>query len=107
MSDLDLADIAEQRGHRATGNGRHGCLPALVALALIVAIGLFAYVKGIDLMRGVLSGPDDYSGAGHGSVTVEVTEGQTATDVDTQPHAWPQSVQDLSAGTVHPTVRSS
>ncbi len=81
MSDLELADIVEQHGNRASGNGRHGCLPALVALALIVAIGLFAYVKGIDLMKSVLSGPDDYSGVGHGSVTVEVTEGQTATDV--------------------------
>jgi UPF0755 protein len=50
----------------------------LVALALIAAIGLFAYVKGVDLIKGVLSGPEDYSGAGHGSVVVKVESGATS-----------------------------
>ncbi len=33
-------------------------------MAVIIVIGVFAYVKGVDLIRGALSGPDDYSGAG-------------------------------------------
>lgn len=77
MSDLGLTSEDDDTGHRRSGHGR-GCLPALLALALIVGLGLFAYVKGVDLIQGVLSGPDDYSGAGHGSVLIEVKSGESS-----------------------------
>ncbi len=78
MSDLRLGDIASGSHHRAM---RHGCLPALIALALIVAIGIFAYVKGVDLIKSVLSGPEDYSGDGHGSVIIKVDSGATSSAI--------------------------
>lgn len=80
MSELKLEDLAEDTSHRSRPGGR-GCLPALVALALIVAIGLFAYVKGVDLIRSTLSGPEDYSGTGEGSVVIEVESGDTASAI--------------------------
>jgi UPF0755 protein len=70
----ELTDSGSARPHRH----RRGCLPALLALLLIVAIALFSYVKGVDLIKNALSGPDDYSGDGHGSVVVKVNKGDTA-----------------------------
>jgi UPF0755 protein len=81
VSELGLG--TPQRGHRAARKQSRGCLPALIALALIVALGIFAYVKGVDLLKGALDGSsgEDYSGDGTGTVTVEVQEGDTATDI--------------------------
>jgi UPF0755 protein len=70
----ELTD-GHHRSHHPRGRG---CLPALLALLLIVAIALFAYVKGVDLIRGALSGPADYNGSGHGSVVIQVKTGDTA-----------------------------
>ena len=41
----------------------------------------FAYVKGVAFLKDTLSGPEDYSGDGTGSVIVEVEKGDTATDI--------------------------
>ncbi|MDX6367350.1 MAG: hypothetical protein QOK30_2426 [Nocardioidaceae bacterium] len=79
MSEMGLDDLTEGSSHRS--HHRRGCLPALLALLLIVAIALFAYVKGVDLIKRALSGPEDYSGVGHGSVVVEVKEGDTSTAI--------------------------
>jgi UPF0755 protein len=73
---MGLDDLTEGSAHRS--HHRRGCLPALLALLLIVAIGLFAYVKGVDLIRRALSGPEDYSGVGHGSVVIKVNDGDSA-----------------------------
>jgi UPF0755 protein len=80
VSEMGLGDLTEgdHRSHHPRGRG---CLPALLALALIVAIALFAYVKGVALIEGLLSGPADYSGSGHGSVVVEVKNNDTAGDI--------------------------
>jgi UPF0755 protein len=80
VSELKLEDLADDTSHRSRPGGR-GCLPVLVALALIVAIGIFAYVKGVDLIRSTLSGPEDYSGTGEGSVVIEVKSGDTASAI--------------------------
>ena len=54
-------------------------------MAVIIVIGVFAYVKGVDLIRGALSGPDDYSGAGTKPViTVEVEKGDIGADIATK-----------------------
>jgi UPF0755 protein len=79
VSDLGLG--ASSHVHRHRPRRARGCLAALVALAIIVGVGVFAYVKGVDTIKGWISGPADYSGSGHGSVVVQVTSGQTASDI--------------------------
>ena len=82
MSDLGLGEITEHHGHRAPKH-KHGraFIAVVIALAIMVGAGLFAYVKGVDLIQDALSGPEDYSGDGHGSVVVEVKDGDTATEI--------------------------
>lgn len=58
-----------------------GCLPVLVALAVIVAGAGLAVWKSSDLVSGWFAGPQNYSGRGSGSVTVEVAEGDTAGEI--------------------------
>lgn len=67
---------------RLHSRGR-GCLPALVAVALLVGAGIFVYVKGVEFIKDALpgAGPEDYAGAGKGSVVIEVQQGETATDI--------------------------
>jgi len=79
VSDLGVSSL-QDADHKPQHKHARSCLAVLVALAVIVALGAFAYVKGVDLIRGVLSGPPDYSGAGHGSVIVQVKKG-TLTDI--------------------------
>lgn len=79
MSELGLGSVGGRgtRGRRRMG----GCLAALVALAIIVAVGFVGYHKGVDLIKGWISGPADYAGQGHGSVVVEVASGDTSSDI--------------------------
>lgn len=57
-------------------------MSVVVAIAVITAIGMFAYVKGVDLIQGALSGPEDYSGNGKKPViTVEVEKGDIGADI--------------------------
>lgn len=85
MSQLDLGSTeapdppTDERLHK---RGR-GCLPALVALVLLVGAGIFVYVKGVEFVKDALPGsaPGDYAGVGKGSVVIEVQEGETATDI--------------------------
>jgi UPF0755 protein len=56
----------------------------LIAAVVIALIGGFAYVKGVDVVKGWLDDQKpgaDYAGNGTGSVMIEVKEGQTATDI--------------------------
>ncbi len=53
----------------------------LVALAIIVGIGAFGYVKGVAVLRSWVAGPADYPGQGHGSVLVQVKTGDTSADI--------------------------
>lgn len=81
MSDLGSSSaVSTKEPLRRRGPG---CLPALVALALLVAAGVFAYVKGVEFIQEALpgSGPEDYAGAGNGAVVIEVKNGETATDI--------------------------
>ncbi|MGI8433841.1 MAG: endolytic transglycosylase MltG [Nocardioidaceae bacterium] len=81
MSDLDLDTSGS---HRSDDHKGHGCLPLLVALLVIAALAGFAYVKGVDLVKRALdstSSPSDYSGQGHGKVTIEVKGGESASDI--------------------------
>ncbi len=81
MSDLGIGTL-EGRGHNASPRRWRGCLAALVALAIIVGIGAFGYVKGVAAIKSWLaSSPADYAGQGHGSVIVQVESGDTAADI--------------------------
>lgn len=84
MSDLGLGTVGSH-GHRHRPRRFGGCLAALVALAIIVGIGAFAYVKGVDTIKGWLASAGtsapDYRGSGHGNIVIQVKAGQTAADI--------------------------
>lgn len=78
MSDLDLG----REQHRRAGHKRGlGCLAVLVALAILGGGGYLAYSTGLSALENALRPPPDYSGAGSGSVTVEVRSGDSSADI--------------------------
>jgi UPF0755 protein len=48
---------------------------------VIIAIGAVVYVKGVAVIKDWIAGPADYSGNGHGSVVVQVKNGDTSADI--------------------------
>jgi UPF0755 protein len=76
---IDELHDQDQKIHHKHGRG---LIAVAVALAIMIGGGVFIYVKGVDLIQDALSEPaDDYSGNGHGSVVVQVKEGDTTTDI--------------------------
>lgn len=83
MSHLGISTL-EEEDHNPRHRPWRGCLAVLVAFAILAGIGVFSYVKGVDLIKNAmsgLSGPADYSGTGQGSVVVQVHRGDTASDI--------------------------
>lgn len=80
MSDLGIGTLEGQGSSASPRRGR-GCLAVVVALAIIVAVGAFGYVKGVSAIKGWLADPADYPGPGHGSVVVQVESGDTSADI--------------------------
>ena len=81
---LDLEpEETHHKGHRARRRRRSGfgCLAVLIAFAVLAGGAYFAYDRGISMLRDRLQPPPDYSGAGSGSVVVEVESGDNATDI--------------------------
>lgn len=58
-----------------------GCLAALVALALVAGGLYYGGTRAAGWVEDLFGGSKDYAGPGTGSVSVEVTKGQTATDI--------------------------
>ena len=88
MSQLDLGTVQRQPGRRRRRKQSRGCIPVLIAALVIALIGGLLYVKGVDVVKGWLddnSAAADYSGDGTGTVTIEVKDGQTATDIAAHP----------------------
>lgn len=82
MTDLGLG-TADSRFQRSGPNRIRGCLVVLVALAIIIGIGVFAYVKGVDAIKRWVDSTSapDYPGRGHGAIVIQVKEGETASDI--------------------------
>jgi UPF0755 protein len=83
---LDLEDEHTQPRSRRRSRRRRsgfGCLAVLVAFAVLAAGAYVAYDRGLSMLKDRLAPPPDYSGAGSGSVVVEVQAGDNATDIGT------------------------
>jgi UPF0755 protein len=82
MSDLGLQMEPGRRRHPRRRRRRFsGCLAVLIALAVLVGGGYFAFSYGLTAIKEKLSPPPDYAGKGSGQVLVEVKDGDNATDI--------------------------
>lgn len=73
----------EQRSRTALKSGR-GCLAALVALAVLVVGGFFAWQKASAYVQTALSTPDYTNAKGVKDITVKVPDGATLTSIGAQ-----------------------
>jgi UPF0755 protein len=69
------------RPSRRRRGGLLSCLVVTVVILALVAVGSVLVLAGIDKVRGLLQGPEDYSGRGTGSVVFEVRTGDSAGDI--------------------------
>ena len=74
--DDDFFDQPRRRRPRIAG-----CLAVLVALAVIGGGGYVAVTKGMGFVKDHFSSSDDYPGPGHGSVTFQVKQGDTVSEI--------------------------
>jgi UPF0755 protein len=90
MSDVGLRMDRHHRDrhHRAARNRRRrrrrrasSFVAVVIALAVLVGAGAFAYMAGRDWLEEAFSPPPDYPGPGEGSVLIEVESGQTSTEI--------------------------
>lgn len=75
------AEPAARRGHTRRHRSVLSLVVVLVVLALLVVGGIFLVTAGIGKLEDAFAGPEDYSGDGTGSVTVQVAPGDTAGDI--------------------------
>ena len=75
------ATTAATARRRASGGRARGCLPALIVLAIVLALIYVGLTRGIDFVQDQFGDPEDYAGPGSGSVTVEVVSGDTIPDM--------------------------
>lgn len=71
-------------GRRRAKRRRSGCLPILVVVAIFAALLAYFVPRGIDEVRSMLSGPEDYPGPGQGEVTVVIEPGQSISSMGTE-----------------------
>lgn len=71
-------------GRRRAERRRSGCLPILVVVAIFAALLAYFVPRGIDEVRSMLSGPEDYPGPGQGEVTVVIEPGQSISSMGTE-----------------------
>ena len=57
------------------------CLVVLVVIGVVAAVAVFAVGQGIDRVKDMFAGPEDYSGEGTGQVLFEVHEGDSTTAI--------------------------
>lgn len=74
---LDLDEERQRRSHRGLG-----CLAVLVAFAVLAGGAFLVYNVASGALKDVLGSPAaDYHGSGRGAVTVEVKDGDAASDI--------------------------
>jgi UPF0755 protein len=79
---LELEPDKKPGSRRSRRKGRPlGALAVVLALVVLVGGGYVASSMGLHQLKQLLSPPPDYSGAGSGSVVVEVKQGDAATDI--------------------------
>jgi len=80
---FDMEQRHSHRGARRRRRGRRsaGCLAVLVSLAVLAGIGGFAVIQGRAYLEDFFAPAPDYKGNGHGSVLVEVQDGDTSTEI--------------------------
>jgi UPF0755 protein len=78
----DGLEPPRRRGHRAEKKRRFaGCLPMLLAIAGFAVLAVVFVPKGIDEVKGIFAGPEDYSGPGQGEVVVVIDPGQSVSSM--------------------------
>ena len=65
----------------ASAAGVSGCIPVLLVLAVVGALLYFGFMWGKDFIEEQFGDPEDYPGPGKGSVTFEVHEGDSITQM--------------------------
>ncbi len=70
-----------RRAEKPKRRGLGGCLVALVLLAVLGGVAWVGLTAGVDWVKDQFGEPEDYAGPGSGSVVVEVSPGDTATDI--------------------------
>ncbi len=79
-----MSDVGLELGHHKKPRPRKrafGCLAVLLSLAVLVGGAFAVYTVGVSALKEKLSPPPDYSGAGTGSVVVEVKKGDASSDI--------------------------
>lgn len=76
-----LDDMYVEGGRRRKRRGVSGCLPVLVALAVVAGLLYFGVTKGIDFLEDQFSDAEDYPGPGSGQVAFEVVRGDSISDM--------------------------
>ena len=72
---------------RAAGGGRRkrrkasGCIPVLLVLAVVAGLLYFGFMWGKDFIEEQFGDPEDYPGPGTGSVTFQVEQGDTISEM--------------------------
>jgi UPF0755 protein len=81
-----VAAAGQQSERPLVARFARSCLPTLLALCVVgagVGAVLFFAYQGVDGLRDRFAGAEDFDGDGKGSVTVEVSDGDSAADIAT------------------------
>jgi UPF0755 protein len=81
--DLDLGLEHETASSRRPNYAarRIAVVIAVLAVIVVLAVAAVAFTRGVDGIRSFFGAPADYSGAGSGSVTVQVQAGETLSQI--------------------------
>ncbi len=85
MSNIGF-DMEQRHSHRGARRRRRrrrsaGCLAVLLSLVVVFGLGGFVVLKGRAYLEDIFAPAPDYDGNGHGSVLVEVHDGDTSTEI--------------------------
>jgi UPF0755 protein len=78
-----VSDLGLNLGHRKKHRPRRGrgYVAVLVALVILGGLGYLAYSMGFHALKERFAPPPDFTGSGHGTVVVQVKQGEAATQI--------------------------